>query len=96
MSHTVIADFKCNEGRGAGFLKTLQEALPDTRAFEGCELVEVYTDADNADRIFLYEKWATRENHGAYMAWRAENGMAEMMGPYISDAPQIVHLKSED
>lgn len=96
MAHTVIVEFKCNAGKGAGFLATLKEGLRDTRAFEGCELVEPYSDSDNPDRIILYEKWATRENHGAYMAWRAENGMAEMMAEFVSDAPQITHLEAAD
>jgi quinol monooxygenase YgiN len=95
MSHTVIAEFECNAGKGAGFLEVLKDALSDTRAFEGCELVEIYTDSDNPDCILLFEKWATRENHGAYMAWRGENGMAEMMGPFMSGMPKVTHLNSE-
>ena len=95
MSHTVIADFKCNTRTGADFVKLLGEALSDTRAFEGCQLVEIYTDEANPDRVLLFEKWATRENHGAYMAWRAENGMAEMLAPFMSGAPEIIHMKPE-
>ena len=57
MSHTVILEFKCNEGVGPGFLEMLLGALADTRAFEGCENVETYTDADDPDRIVLWEKW---------------------------------------
>lgn len=94
MSHTVIADFKCNPGKGAGFLEILKGGLEDTRAFEGCELIEIYTDGDDPDRILLFEKWATRENHGAYMKWRGENGMAEMIGPFMSGMPGITHLHS--
>ena len=68
MSHTVILEFKCNEGVGPGFLEMLLGALADTRAFEGCENVETYTDADDPDRIVLWEKWATREDQEAYLA----------------------------
>ena len=56
MSHTVILEFKCNEGGGPGFLEMLLGALADTRAFEGCENVETYPDADDPDRIVLWEK----------------------------------------
>jgi len=95
MSHTVIADFKCNAGKGKGFLEILQGGLEDTRAFEGCELIEIYTDADDPDHIFLFEKWTTRENHTAYMAWRTENGMAEMIGPFMAGMPGMIHLQSQ-
>lgn len=96
MSHTVIADFKCNAGTGADFIKLLHESLPDTRAFEGCELIEVYSDIENPDRILLFEKWASREKHVAYMAWRVENGMAEMLAPFMSGVPETLHLQVEE
>jgi quinol monooxygenase YgiN len=95
MSHTVIADFRCNAGTGADFLKVLREGLADTRAFEGCELIEIYADADDADRVFLFEKWTTRENHAAYMKWRVESGgMVEMLGPFMSGAPEMIHMEA--
>jgi quinol monooxygenase YgiN len=96
MSVSVMVAFKCNTGTGGDFLKLLGEALPDTRAFEGCELIEAYTDADNPDTIMLWERWATRENYEAYMAWRQENGMAEMLGPFMSGMPEITHLSPHE
>ena len=62
MSQTVQAVFPCKEGQGAGLVAMLKEALVDTRAFEGCESVEVYTDADAPDRVILWEKFAKRAN----------------------------------
>ena len=54
MSHTVIVEFTCPEGVGEAFLPGLIDLLVDTRAFEGCESVETYTDSDNPDRILLW------------------------------------------
>lgn len=96
MSVSVIVQFNCNAGTGADFVKLLGESLGDTRAFEGCELVEVYTDAENPDRVVLWEKWAKRENHGAYMQWRAESGMMEMLAPFMPGGPEILHLDNQD
>lgn len=83
MSHTVIVEFPCNPGKGAEFLQFLDQALVDTRAFEGCELVEVYTDQDNPDLILLWEKWAAKSNQEAYLAWRMETGLGDALGPYM-------------
>ena len=96
MSHTVILEFKCNEGVGPGFLETLLGALADTRAFEGCENVEVYTDADDPDRIVLWEKWTNREDQEAYLAWRNETGMMEATASLMASPPRFVHLAAQD
>jgi quinol monooxygenase YgiN len=96
MSHTVVAEFSCSPGKGAEFLGLLLPALADTRAFKGCELIETYTDQSNPDLVVLWEKWATREDQEAYMAWRAETGMIDMIGPFMAAAPRFVHLAAAD
>lgn len=96
MSHTVIAEFNCHEGIGELFLSGLLPALAETRAFEGCESVETYTDADDPNRIFLWEKWTTRENHEAYLAWRVETGMIDQMAPAMASPARFIHLSRED
>ena len=58
--HTVILRFTCKPGVRDGFAKSLPETLVATRAFDGCKLVEVYLDQDNADVIVLWEKWESR------------------------------------
>ena len=56
MSQTTHVVFACQAGKGADLLATLgsDQGLVATRAFEGCESVEVYTDADNPDTIVLW------------------------------------------
>jgi len=92
MSHTVVVEFPCAEGKGAQFLEALRGALPDTRDFEGCELVETYTHQDDPDKILLWEKWAAKPNQEAYLNWRAETGMLDLIGPFLAGAPSFIHL----
>lgn len=94
MSHTVIAEFHCNEGQGAAMLAFLKDTLVGTRAFEGNELIEVYTDQDNPDLVVLWEKWTKRDDQAAYLAWRRETGFsmpASLMDP---KGLRIVHLEA--
>jgi hypothetical protein len=98
MSQTTQIVFTCQAGKGADLLAFMgsDHGLVATRAFEGCESVEVYTDADNPDTIVLWEKWDTRANHEAYLGWRLgwrgeETGMSDMLGSIISDR-QITYL----
>ena len=96
MPHTVYLEFKCLEGKGAEFLEVLLPSLSDTRAFEGCLSVETYSNSDAPDTVFLWEKWAERSDQEAYMNWRVETGMLDLIGPFMAGPPSIVHLHAED
>jgi hypothetical protein len=74
MSHTVLVEFNCKQGLGAEVLKAMLEALPDSRAYEGAEVIEAYADENNADCIIVWEKWAGRVNQESYINWRTETG----------------------
>ena len=94
MSQTVHALFQCQPGKGAELLAILgsDQGLVATRAFEGCESIETYTDADNPDTIVLWEKFATRANHEAYLGWRVETGMIDMLGSILASDLQVTYL----
>ena len=94
MSQTVHALFQCQPDKGAELLAILgsDQGLVATRAFEGCESIETYTDADNPDTIVLWEKFATRANHEAYLAWRIETGMLDMLGSILASDLQVTYL----
>ena len=95
MSQTVHALFPCNEGLGAGLVETLKSALVDTRAFDGCESIEVYVDADKPDTVILWEKFATRAHHEAYLAWRVETGLLDMLAPILAEDLTITYLDDQ-
>ena len=95
MSQTVHAVFSCNEGLGAGLVEALKSALVETRAFDGCESVEVYVDVDEPDKVILWEKFASRARHEAYLAWRAETGLLEMLAPILAEDLQITYLEDQ-
>ena len=92
MSHTVVLEISCKEGMGPAVLEGLLVSLVDTRAYEGAELIEAYVDADNPDLLFIWEKWATRGNQEAYMAWRMETGALDGLADVITGPPRFLHL----
>ena len=95
MSHTAIVEFPCNDGSGAGLLETLKVVLIDTRAFAGNEGIETYSDQDNPDLVVLWEKWATRAEYEAYLAWRMETGLMDVLAPFMDTSKlRIVHLQA--
>lgn len=97
MSHTAVVEFPCNDGQGAGLLETLKGALVDTRAFAGNEGIETYSDPDNPDLVVLWEKWATRADYEAYLAWRMETGLMDVLAPFMDTSNlRIVHLQAHE
>ena len=57
---------------------------------------EVYAHADNPDTIVLWEKFATRAHHEAYLAWRIETGMLDMLGPILASGLEVAYLDDRD
>ncbi len=96
MSHTVYVEFKCQEGKGAEFLEVLLPALEDTRAFDGCESIETFVYTENVDTVFLWERWRERSDQEAYLQWRVETGMLDLIGPFMAGPPAFVHLDPKD
>ena len=90
--HTVILRFTCKPDVREGFAKTLPETLSATRAFDGCKLVEVYLDQDNADVIVLWEKWESRAHQEKYFAWRVETGLLEALGAVLAAPAEVWHF----
>ncbi len=92
MSQTIHVVFPCNEGAGADLVGILKEALVDTRAFDGCESVEVFTNADAPDDVVLWEKFASRAHHEAYLGWRVETGLLDALAPVLRSDLQVSYL----
>ena len=38
------------------------------------------------------KKWAEKSNQGAYLGWRVETGMMDLIGPFLAGAPSFIHL----
>ncbi|SHH06572.1 Quinol monooxygenase YgiN [Jatrophihabitans endophyticus] len=96
MSITVILDMTIKPELLDEFLQRFDENLPDSRAFEGCEYVDVYTADDNEARVVCIEGWTSLERFQAYGAWRAEQGDVEAFQKYYDGVPNLVRLDARD
>ncbi len=90
--HTVILRLTCKPDVREGLAKSLPETLVATRAFDGCKLVEVYLDQDNADVIVLWEKWESRAHYEKYFAWRVETGLVEAFDAVLAAPQELWHF----
>jgi quinol monooxygenase YgiN len=80
MSAIAMVTFRCSpEGRSAltDFLSG-DDGLTVTRAYDGAIRVETLMSNDSDD-VILYEEWESVEHHQAYVGWRVETGLADLL-----------------
>ena len=82
MKNLVIVSFPAKEGMMEELKETMKAALPDTRAFEGCISVDTYIE-DATNTIHLIEDWETLDNQAAYLNWRIETGLLDVLEPLL-------------
>ncbi len=64
-------------------------ALPDTRAFAGCEHLTILVNQDNRQNYVFVEKWESYEAYQRYLAWRTENGTFAQLISLLEAPPTI-------
>ena len=74
------------DGKQNDMLASLAEALPDTRAFNGCISVETYAE-QNGSSILLVEEWESKAHQEAYLEWRVSTGLLDAIAPLVSADP---------
>jgi quinol monooxygenase YgiN len=92
MSVVVLLEPQTAPGRAEDIIALLRDALPDTRAYDGCETVVMHRDQDAPDRVLLIERWASRAQYEAYLQWRADRGDNERLGALSSGPPSVRYL----
>lgn len=92
MSIMATAEFFVKPEKVEEFLAMMAKALPDTRAYEGCEGVDTYHNQDDPGQVLLVERWAERSNHESYLGWRMETNMMDALGPFISAPPKFAYF----
>lgn len=96
MSIAVTIDLPVKPDATAEFLAFIKSIAPDTRAYDGCELFDIYTDADRPGRVLFYEIWESKEKQQQYLAWRTETGLVEKLGGFLTGAPEFSFLEKFD
>ena len=70
--------------------------LVDTRAFDGCEGIDVLIAEGDDTHWVLYERWRDEAAHDAYRAWRAGEGATPEIGTMIAGPPKSTRFLPSD
>lgn len=91
-SEGMIVEFPVNPETRAEFIDALNVILVDTRAYDGCLGVTVWTHEAGGDFVWLHEEWASRAHQEAYQKWRTDTGNTSHLGPFITGTPRFLWL----
>ena len=89
MNFNIILDVQAKPECADKLKATFEAILPDTRSYAGCNEVKVLVNQDDPANLILLEKWQTRADYEAYVAWRSEQGTMESLGALMATVPSI-------
>ena len=97
MSIVVVAQAAFSESGAQAFIDWSKS--PDgyvlTRAYDGFEHIETWLGEDQKT-VYLYEKWASKEHHQAYLKFRVETGLMEFLGPHLEGEFTVSYFHNAD
>ena len=91
----ITIDLQVDPARTEEFLAIMAEASPDTRAFDGCRLFDIYVDQDKPGHILFYEVWDSKAQQQAYLQWRQETGFIDKIGPFLTADLGLAYFSKE-
>ena len=89
MTTIVILDIPAGPDARDAVLALMRDALPVTRAFDGCEGLELLANQDDTGNILIYERWQSRAHYDAYRAFRAETGFSASFRAMLPALPTV-------
>lgn len=92
MTVQVIMEVSIKEGRYDDFCRFMTEILPGSRSHKGCVSIDFVRNQDDPADVVVMEKWDSRQEYEAYVAWRTESGVLNQGAEMFATQPKIRFL----
>ena len=89
MTVNVILEGTLKEGKRENFTGICTEAFKVTRAFDGCQGIELIYNTESPNNWIFNEVWDTKEHYEKYLQFRTEDGTIDAIASLCVDAPSI-------
>ena len=89
MSVSVLLSGTLKDGLVEQFTEICSEAFHVTRAFDGCQNINLTLNVENPHKYALTEVWDSKEHYEKYLAFRTEDGTVGAIGDMSVDGPNI-------
>lgn len=96
MSVTVLLEAPVKSDEVANMKSYLAGILPESRAYEGCQSMEVYFNTEDGSNMVMVERWDSRAHHEKYLGWRTETGVMDKLGGMLAGPPNIRYFEKID
>ena len=96
MSVLVLLEAKVKSEDISNMKSYMAEILPDTRAYDGCKSIDIYSNTEDTSSWVLVEHWESRAHHGKYIAWRTETGVVDKIGAMLTGSPNTRYFERID
>lgn len=74
----------------------MAEILPDTRAYDGCQRIDLYFNTEDTGGMVLVEHWDSRAHYEKYRAWRDGTGFLDRIGAMLAGPPKLRYFERID
>ena len=89
MSVSVLLEGTLKDGLVEQFTEICSEAFHVTRAFDGCQNINLTLNVENPHKYVLTEVWDSKKHYEKYLAFRTEDGTVGAIGDMSIDGPNI-------
>ena len=89
MSVSVLLSGTLKDGLVKQFTEICSEAFHVTRAFDGCQNINLTLNVENPHKYVLTEVWDSKKHYEKYLAFRTEDGTVGAIGDMSVDGPNI-------
>ena len=96
MSVLVLLEAKVKSEDISNMKSYMAELLPDTRAYDGCKSIDIYSNTEDTDSWVLVEHWESHAHHEKYIAWRKETGVIDKIGAMLAGPPSTRYFERID
>lgn len=90
MTITVTIEFEAAEGARNALIAKMQEIIPETLGFEGCQRIEFFERAETTGALMLLEDWESADRYAAYKAWRKETGTSVLASDLVQGSAETI------
>ena len=74
----------------------MAEILPDTRAYDGCQRIDLYLNTEDTGGMILVEHWDSCAHYEKYRAWRDGTGFRERIGTMLAGPLSLRYFERID
>jgi quinol monooxygenase YgiN len=89
MTVSVLLSGTLKDGLVEQFTEICTDAFHVTRAFDGCQNINLTLHVEDPHKYVLTEVWDSKEHYEKYLAFRIEDGTVDSITDMCVDGPNI-------